>query len=273
MDKSIIDKLLSNTPLALIVIGLFLFVTGAAGGFPSLSLQVPELGWRIALAIMGGIVTAIGGLLLWRERNPPLTTHQPIRMPEQTHQKIPDPITPPTSQNLTVLESITFNYKDSPGLHGWYIGDASEGGPKFNSQLDGYFGRIIEISTEKSYFMDISVSQAAQFGTHLEFAAKYIAGGVVYSKISIKSKNGVAARDVWLAYVLGTNSPEPLGDGMDEWSVYLTPIRTNGTWPIYCVDLRNAVKQTFGKDGWDLNYIKAFRLRGNISLAHITVYS
>ncbi|MBM3130523.1 MAG: hypothetical protein FJ009_18080 [Chloroflexi bacterium] len=67
-EKSIIDKLISNTALALVVIGVVLVVIGAAGGWPNPALQVNELGWRIVLASFGVVITGTGGLLLWRER-------------------------------------------------------------------------------------------------------------------------------------------------------------------------------------------------------------
>jgi hypothetical protein len=67
MDK-FIEKVLENTPLAVMVIGLFLFVIGAAGGWPKPELQVNQTGWRLALAGMGVVVFLIGGLFFWRER-------------------------------------------------------------------------------------------------------------------------------------------------------------------------------------------------------------
>ena len=74
LDKSTIEKVISNTPLALVLIGLLLVVIGAAGGWPSPALQVNESGWRIALAAMGVVVVGVGGLLLWREKAPPAST-------------------------------------------------------------------------------------------------------------------------------------------------------------------------------------------------------
>ena len=49
-------------------VGVFLFLTGAAGGWPYFQLQIQELGWRIALASLGVITSGIGGLLIWRTR-------------------------------------------------------------------------------------------------------------------------------------------------------------------------------------------------------------
>lgn len=68
MDKRLVEKVIENTPLSIIVIGIFLFLIGAAGGWPSLKLNVNELGWRIALASLGVITSGIGGLLIWRTK-------------------------------------------------------------------------------------------------------------------------------------------------------------------------------------------------------------
>ena len=68
-DKSTIDKVIANTTFALVLVGLLLFVIGAAGGWPDPLLRINELGWRVALAAMGGIIAGFGVLLIWRERN------------------------------------------------------------------------------------------------------------------------------------------------------------------------------------------------------------
>jgi hypothetical protein len=70
MDKeSIINKVLENTPLVIMVIGLVLVVIGAAGGLAKADLRIDSSPWRIALAIMGTIVFIVGGLFLWREKS------------------------------------------------------------------------------------------------------------------------------------------------------------------------------------------------------------
>jgi hypothetical protein len=70
MDKeSIINKLLENTPLVIMVIGLFLFVLGAAGGWAKADLKIEATSWRIALAAMGAVVFIVGGLFLKREKS------------------------------------------------------------------------------------------------------------------------------------------------------------------------------------------------------------
>jgi len=68
MLDSVLEKLLNNTPLALVVIGVILFVTGAAGGLSPFSIQVAESGWRIALAILGLVLIGVGFGTIYRSR-------------------------------------------------------------------------------------------------------------------------------------------------------------------------------------------------------------
>src|SRR5256885_15998022 len=66
--KSLGVALIQNTPLAIIVIGLFMTVLGAGGGWPKYGVQITEPGWRIAIGIMG-IICAGVGLLLFQRRD------------------------------------------------------------------------------------------------------------------------------------------------------------------------------------------------------------
>ncbi|HKP71833.1 MAG TPA: hypothetical protein VJT82_02780, partial [Pyrinomonadaceae bacterium] len=67
-DKRWYETLIENTPLAIILVGVFLFFVAAAGGLPSQ--QITIVGWwRVTLAIMGIISAASGVLLYWVERH------------------------------------------------------------------------------------------------------------------------------------------------------------------------------------------------------------
>jgi len=46
--ETFLDALIKNTKLAIIMIGLFLILMGAGGGFPKLSLSTDGIGWQIA---------------------------------------------------------------------------------------------------------------------------------------------------------------------------------------------------------------------------------
>ena len=67
-ETSVVEKLIKNTPLAIFVIGVILFVIGAAGGWPNPPLHVYDWRWQIALGVMGVLTAGFGGLSYWRER-------------------------------------------------------------------------------------------------------------------------------------------------------------------------------------------------------------
>lgn len=69
LDKSVLEKLIDRTPIAIILVGVVVFIIGAAGGFPvgNPPLHVADFAWRIGLGVMGLILVVIGVLLLWRE--------------------------------------------------------------------------------------------------------------------------------------------------------------------------------------------------------------
>lgn len=69
LDKTTITKLIDRAPLAVIVIGVIVFIMGAAGGLPigNPPLLVRDFFWRAGLGLMGLILVAAGLLLLSRE--------------------------------------------------------------------------------------------------------------------------------------------------------------------------------------------------------------
>lgn len=60
--KDIIKSLLENTYTLFVVVGIFLIVLGATGGWvsPTLSVNINENSWRIVLTIVGIIILSIG---------------------------------------------------------------------------------------------------------------------------------------------------------------------------------------------------------------------
>ena len=63
--KDIIAAFSRNTPLGVVVLGLALFLIAAASGVPYFQLQINELYWRLALAILALFVVIGGALLFW----------------------------------------------------------------------------------------------------------------------------------------------------------------------------------------------------------------
>jgi hypothetical protein len=69
MLEKTIEKLISRTPLVIVVIGVVMFIIGASGSFPigNPPVQIVDLSGRISLGIIGFILVAVGLLFVWRE--------------------------------------------------------------------------------------------------------------------------------------------------------------------------------------------------------------
>lgn len=64
MDKkNFITAIVENSPLALTIVGLCVFIVAACGGLARYGLTVTDLAWRIALGIVGAVTTLCGILL------------------------------------------------------------------------------------------------------------------------------------------------------------------------------------------------------------------
>lgn len=180
---------------------------------------------------------------------------------------------PMVDADTGLIHRIDFNYKDSPTKHGWQIGDESQF--VFKPYSDGHVGSALEIKSLSWEAMDYHVSDvnpAAELGTGIEYVTQLGKRAVIYTLVSIQSQDRAESRDVWLNFQVGRRPPEPLGEDRSEWSVYVQPVHREGPWLVFQVDLNDAVKRTYGKEGWKFVGLKRFRLRGSLSLAHISVF-
>jgi hypothetical protein len=167
------------------------------------------------------------------------------------------------------LHTIRFDYSDSPSLHGWHIGAVT---PSFKSVTDGFFGNALEIRATQKYAMNYHLEDKFREASYLKFIAQYTENTVVYAHITVRSKDGSKAREGWLAFLLGSGEPRPVGDGTEEWTVFISPTQREGKWAIFKIDLRDVVASSYGRDGWIFEHLDGFRLRGDLTIARISVY-
>ncbi len=66
VDKEVVKELFRNVPVFLVLGGVFLFMVGAAGGFPPISIEVVESEWRLASAILG-LILVVFGFFFWHK--------------------------------------------------------------------------------------------------------------------------------------------------------------------------------------------------------------
>jgi hypothetical protein len=69
MPEKVVETLADRAPLAIVVIGVFVFIVGAVGGLPvgNPPLQITDPAWRVGLGALGIILAAVGLLLQFRE--------------------------------------------------------------------------------------------------------------------------------------------------------------------------------------------------------------
>ena len=181
---------------------------------------------------------------------------------------------PPTSQlpdttaDLTgkILQRIDFNYFDSPLNHGWQVDETVQ--ITFTSETDGYVGKYLIIQSNDDYAMDTYVQPEALSGTHLNFVSQYDSG-VIYTHVLIRGQDASIVKEGWLQFSRDLESIEQLDDA--EWQVPVEAIPQGGGWSRSQIDLVDAVRKTFGNQGWQFAQIDRIRIRGNIVLASIEI--
>lgn len=110
MHKAI-EKLIENSPLAVIALGAVLFVAGAAGGWPLPKFEVRETEWRIAIAVLGIALGGVGALLLLRTGTGPTTVNP---------KKLGITITSPSQRERVARPNVSGTYKKQPPS-GWVV--------------------------------------------------------------------------------------------------------------------------------------------------------
>ena len=179
-----------------------------------------------------------------------------------------EPTTAPASIASKASQRIDFNYSDSPTNHGWQILDSVP--ITFTSETDGYQGAYLVVRSNDFYAMDTYVHRDALSGTHIEFVSKFESDATVYAHVIMKGLDDSIVKEGWLKFYPDTRTFEQVDE--DEWKVPVEAIPQGGGWSLFQIDLVDAVRQTFGNQGWRYAQIDRIRIRGNIALAYIEVY-
>lgn len=186
----------------------------------------------------------------------------------------PDISTPTTQKNI--LETIQFDYVDSPLNHGWNFIEGTPY-PTFEPVNDGSVGRALKITTpdDNFYAIDYELRPSTKaFGNFVEFVASYPdAKSSLYAFVELTNNHGETSYG-WLRFMVGKEKVLPSQKITDEqeWLVYLYPESfLDQNWVKLQVDLSKIVQETYGKDGWLFQKIIKFRIRGNLWIDSIEI--
>ncbi|MBI5294252.1 MAG: hypothetical protein HY869_02170 [Chloroflexi bacterium] len=183
----------------------------------------------------------------------------------------------PPSQEKRVLETIQFDYTDSPLNHGWTLVEGDHEKVFFEGINDDTVGKAIKITTsdDNIYAIDYNLTfQTSEFGNFLEVVARYLDDkSSFYAYVRMINNNGDTLSG-WLKLKVGKERilPSQKTTGEQEWLVYIYPQSfLDQNWVKMGVDLRKIVQETFGKDGWSFQKIIKFRIRGNLWMDSIEI--
>jgi len=171
--------------------------------------------------------------------------------------------------------TFNFDWQDSnPESKGWTceVDNIKTRKPIFKLLTDGKFGKVLEIKPASSYHLDINIPAFYREANIYEVIVKPIEYYQFYARVKIISQNKKHNKLVWLAFTVGKGSPAPLAKGTDEWKIELSPDRLDYGWLKFKINLSEAVKKTYGKEGWQFDEFKSIRFRGELTLAEINIY-
>jgi hypothetical protein len=180
---------------------------------------------------------------------------------------------PKEPSNPLLLQTIDFNYQDSPAKHNWIINSPEEGQPDITHVADGFWGNTIKIQASVNCTMDISITEPiAQIGKRIEFVAKVEKGYGLYSLGNYISKDGAIPKNIWFNYKIGDGEPVSVNPDKSEWHVFMEPELLEGNWQRFNINLQDVMNRSVAKEGWSLKRLTRFRLRGNMQIAQIKVF-
>ena len=85
----------------------------------------------------------------------------------------------------------------------------------------------------------------------------------------MRGQDASSVKEGWLQFSRDLESIEQLDNA--EWQVPVEAIPQGGGWSRSQIDLVDAVRKTFGNQGWQFAQIDRIRIRGNIVLASIEI--
>lgn len=226
--------------------------------------------WKQIIITIGAIaVAAIGA---WQAvliaRTPPVE-EIPASVP--TSASLNTVATTSIPMLVTPIQTIEFDYQDSPTNHGWEMSEGDPAQLDIEHTHDQFVGNAISITSPVKYGMDFEVgSAAAQRGSVVEFVANLTKDAVIYASVRLE-RDEASTQNGWIK--LTTRRGPPTFVDEDEWQLSIISVSSKGgDWLLYQVDLQDAVRQTFGNDGWKFQQLNKFRIRGDLALDYINIF-
>ena len=170
---------------------------------------------------------------------------------------------------------IPFDYApESPADHGWHVvlqGQQKEQ-PIFSSEIDGYYGKVLQIRSTKPWYMDYSLGYPDSRSGRVEFVTRPAGNkrALFYVEVELRSKSGSSTERRWL----NLNIPNsPVRDVLpNEKCVPAIHNHKPGGWVGIEANIPSLMKMTYSKEGWAFEKILRLRIRNTVRIAGVNLY-
>ena len=176
-----------------------------------------------------------------------------------------------------VTTEIRFDYlPDSLTKHGWKPGYQDQAEPEagaYSSPNDVPVPGCLSIKTRLNYALDYRLPPTVCDG--LRFDVQYSDTTMVFTQVGLKSKDGSLFARRWIKYYVSSSGDSGMrAEGNpDEYTLWWPASALPHGWVSFDKTLPEAVRRTWGSQGWTYESLDTFRIRGSLSISPIRLTS
>jgi hypothetical protein len=177
----------------------------------------------------------------------------------------------------SVTTAIRFDYlPDKLTNHGWKPGYAEKTEPEasaYSSPDDAPSVGCLSIKTAAKYALDYQLPPMVC--DTIRFDAKYSDTTMLFTGVGLRSKDGSLSVWKWIRYIptSGAVRAELNPSYPNECTLWWPANALPNLWVSFDLSLPEAVRHTWGTQGWTYESLKAFRIRGSLSISPIRLAS
>jgi len=216
----------------------------------------------IAVGAFVLVLAAFALLLFIREKLRAPTMQQGSHLAEQRDSKSAAP---------AKIDEIRFDYlPQSPLQHGWSVayGDATTA--KWSSASDAPSLGAMSMQADPGCAIQLVVGPNIRLSGWLLYAAKYTDTTMIFARVAMASLDGTHATEKWIKFELGNGPPhQTTGYEEHEWTLPMSGESLSHGWRRFNVSLPDAVRRTWGGQGWTYRGLRIIRLRGTLAISPV----
>jgi len=145
----------------------------------------------------------------------------------------------------------------------------SDGQPPIIVFNDGYYGKVYDIDARlQPNYLDYEILPGAHSATQIIYTYVPEQDFRLYLRVRLVSKNKKEEKLGWIALMTSISLPEEAGD-KEEVKYPVTGENTKGGWIRTKVNIKEAVKATFGQKNWQYDKLLFVRMRGKAKIQSI----